>query len=74
MGRLDNQIMQANVFAVVGVIEKICHCRVTKASFDFVQDVHDKVKTNTPLIPTRLYVRMLQHTNTTSRYITRRPY
>ena len=43
MGRLDNQVMQANVYAVVGVIEKNGHCRVTKASFDFVQDVHDKV-------------------------------
>ena len=41
--RRENQRMEEMVLRAVGIVERHNHCRVTKAAFDFVQDIQDKI-------------------------------
>ena len=43
MSRQANKMMEATVQQVIRLVEKVKHCRVTRAAFDFVQDHNGKI-------------------------------
>ena len=43
MSRQANKMMESTVQQVIRLVEKVKHCRVTRAAFDFVQDHNGKI-------------------------------